>query len=397
MLQRTTQDQYMKRLFPLSLLLVANHVHAATGFEAAMKDIKTTVLLRSAYISVDPDVSGSNTTSAAAVAGQIKIETGTWNGLQFGIAPYFVEKIDALSGDEAQGKLNSDFFDSNNDSFAYLGEAYANYTRGDGNLRIGRQRLDNPFINTDDIRMHPNTFDAVWASYKFSETLNIEGGKVKHWAGLDSGGSQDKFKNASNDGVIAVGATYEMKPHHVFQAWYYDFDKSHSQLYFDANYTNGNFEAGLQYADYSEDNGTNIDGTAYGVNAAYTLDKFTFGIALNEGSNDTNKSLDNGLGGGNFFTSMDETTIGGITDASAHILSVSYAISADFSISLATGHFEDGTGTATDIDETNLNLAYAFNDHADVAFTYTEVDNAAATTDAGTNFSRQFVRINYHF
>ena len=387
----------MKRLLPLSLLLVASHVHAATGFDDAMKNIKTTGLLRAAYITVAPDVSGSNTTSAAAVAGQIKIETGTWNGLQFGIAPYFVEKIEALSGDEAQGKLNGNFFDSNNDSYAYLGEAYANYTRGNTNLRIGRQLLDNPFINTDDIRMHPNTFDAVWANYKFSETLNIEGGKVKRWAGLDSGGSQDKFKNASHDGVIAVGATYAMKPHHVFQTWYYDFDKSHSQLYFDANYTNGNFEAGLQYADYSEDNASNIDGTAYGLNAAYTLDKFAFGIALNEGSNDTGKSVDNGLGGGNFFTSMNETTISGITDASAHVLSAGYAISDNFSIDLAIGHFEDGTGTATDIDETNLILGYAFNDHADLEFTYAEVDNAAASTDAGTNFNRQFLRLNYHF
>ena len=386
-----------KSLLTLPIVFSSAQLYAATNFEEAMKNITTSGLLRAAYISVNPDVSGNNTTSAAAVAGQIKIETGSWNGLQFGIAPYFVEKIETLSGGEAQGKLNSDFFDSNNDSYAYLGEAYANYTYGNGNLRIGRQLLDNPFINTDDIRMHPNTFDAVWATYKLNETLNIEGGKVQRWAGLDSGGSQDKFKDASNGGVTAVGATYAMKPHHVFQAWYYDFDKSHSQLYFDANYTNGNFEAGLQYSSYSEDNASNIDGTAYGLSATYTLDKFAFGIALNEGSNDTGKSVDNGLGGGNFFTSMDETTIGGITDASAHILSVSYAISADFSISLATGHFEDGTGTATDIDETNLNLAYAFNDHADVAFTYTEVDNAAATTDAGTNFSRQFVRINYHF
>lgn len=387
----------MKQLLALPLLFAAGNLHAATSFEESMKDIKTSGLLRAAYISVDPDVAGNSSTSAAAVAGQIKIETGTWNGLQFGIAPYFVEKIEALSGDEAQGKLDGDFFDSNKDSFAYLGEAYANYSRGDGNLRIGRQLLDNPFINTDDIRMHPNTFDAVWATYKFSETLNIEAGKVKRWAGLDSGGSQDKFKNASNDGVLAVGATYAMKPHHTFQAWYYDFDKSYSQLYFDADYINGNFEAALQYSDYSEDNASNNDGTMYGLKAAYTLDKFTFSLALNEASNDTGKSLSAGLGGGNFFTSMDQTTIAGITDASAQLVSIGYAITSDFSINFAVGHFEDGTKTTSDIDETNFILTYAFNDHADVAFTYTEVDNAAATTDAGTNFSRQLVRLNYHF
>lgn len=384
--------------FSLLGLFSASIAEAETNtFSQALQQTTTSGQLRFAYISLNPDVSAENTTSATAIGGQLKFETAKWNRLQFAIAPYFSGKVEALSGDETQNKLNGDFFDSNNDSFSYLGEAYINYAWSNGNARLGRQQIDNPFINTDDIRMLPNTFDAVWFTLNTSDKLMLEAGFVQRWAGFDSGGSQDKFKDASNDSVSAVGITSTHINHHTLQAWYYSFDKAYSLGYGDGVYRNGGFEGAVQYASYSEDNASGIDGSAWGLSASYTYNKLTLSAAVNESSNDAGKFVDNGLSGGNFFTSMDETTIEGITDASAYVAAIDFTATENLSLSITHGHFEDGTKTSIDIDEQNFALSYKFSDKTDLLYRYTTVDNNAAPTDSGTNFRRQILQINYNF
>lgn len=387
---------YFKTALLASLLFSTSQIQA-NDFGAALKNTSVSGLVRAGYINVNPDVAGNKTTSATAIAAQLKLETGLWHGLQIGVAPYVVEKISGLSGDESDNELNGDFFDEDNDSYAYVGEAYINYSRGAGSLRIGRQLLDNPFINTDDIRAHPNTFDAVWLTYRVNDALNIEAGKVKRWAGFDSGASQEKFKKASNDGVVAVGASYQLNQNQAYQAWYYDFDESHQQVYFDMSYTRGDLEAGFQYSNFNESNNSSVDGSVYGVSVAYTIDKLSLSAAVNDVSNNSGEAVSLGLGGGNFFTSMDELTIDGITDVSSYLIAADYSISDDLSISLAFGHFEDGKKLTSDIDETDFVVSYAFNDKADIELIHANVNNDAAPTDVDTNFSRQVLRVNYHF
>ena len=385
------------RIFLLLPCLIFVSPLQAKDFGAALKNTSVSGLVRAGYINVNPDVAGNKSTSATAIGVQLKLETGIWHGLQVGVAPYVVEKISGLSGDESDNELNGDFFDKTNDSYTYIGEAYINYSRGAGSLRIGRQLLDNPFINTDDIRAHPNTFDAVWLNYRFSDALKIEAGKVKRWAGFDSGASQEKFKKASNDGVVAVGASYQLNQNQAYQAWYYDFDKSHQQVYFDMSYTRGDLEAGFQYSNFNESSNSSVDGAVYGVRVAYTMDKLSLNAAINEVSNGSGQSVSNGLGGGNFFTSMDELTIDGITDASSYLIGADYSVTDDLSISLAFGHFEDGKKVTSDIDETDFVVNYAINDKTDVEYIYADVSNDAASTDVDTNFKRQVLRVNYHF
>lgn len=378
-----------------SLILgAASSGHAVESFDEAIKKATTSGHFRLGYISVAPEVVGEKATTGAAIGGQIKFETAEWNRLQFAIAPYFSEKLESLSGDQANAELNTDFFDSNGDSYAYIGEAYVNYAFSKGSIRIGRQTLDTPFINTDEIRMHPNTFRALWLNMGLSNNLVLDAGFVTQMAGFDSGGSQDKFKNASNDGVSVLGLSYKMKAHHTFQGWYYDFNDQYSQAYLDAAYENGNFSAGLQYSKYDEVKNSNINGSVWGVTASYALADFTFALAINESSNGAGESSSLGLGGGNYFASMDEMTIGDLTNASAQVVSVKYEATENFSASLAVGQFEDGNKTTIDTSETDFALAYSVNDKLDVEFVYAVVDNKA---DASASFSRNFARVNYNF
>ena len=386
------KSKIVKLVTSLFLISSLGAAQAADSFDEAIKKATTSGQFRLGYISVDPEV-GTETTGTA-FGGQIKFETAKWKRMQFAIAPYFSQKLAALSGDKTNNELNGDFFDSNSESYAYLGEAYVNYSFNNGSVRLGRQQLDNPFINTDDIRMHPNTFSAVWLNMALSKNLTLDAGSIREMAGFDSGGSQDKFKKVGADGVNALGVTYKMKAHHTFQGWYYDFTDQYTQYYLDAAYENGNFAAGLQYSKYNEVNTSGTAGNVWGVTASYALADFTFALAINESSNDAGKSQSLGLGGGNYFASMDEMTMGDLNDAAAQVVSVDYAVSDKFTVSFATGHFEDANKATTDTAENDFILAYNISDKLDMSFVHTTVENKA---DPSVNFSRNFARLSYNF
>lgn len=369
---------------------------AANTFADAIKNASTTGQFSLAYIASSPDVAGEKTTRAAAFGGKIKFETAKWNNLQLALAPYFSEKIDVLSGDEAKNELNGDFFNSKGDSFAYLAEAYVNVGLNNGSLRFGRQTLETPFINTEEIHLLPNTYTASWLEMNLSDRLILNAGVVTQWAGFDSGKNIENFKKAGVDGVNVLGLSYKMKEHHTFQAWYFDFKEQYSQYYLDAIYQNGKFEAGLQYSGYSEVNNSGIEGNVWGAKASYELNDFTFGLSLNGSSNAPGKSQSNGLGGGSYFTSINESTISGLTDASAQVLSIEYEVTKNFTATILQGQFED-KAKSTDTNETNIILGYNVTDKLSVKFIYTEAENKAAPTDLDSNFSGQFARMNYNF
>lgn len=386
----------MKKLLTTSLVIfgLTSATHAAS-FDDAIKNANTSGQFRFGYVSNTPDTAGAKTETGAAIGGEIKFETKEWNRLQFAVAPYFAEKIDSLTGDAATNELNGDYFDANNESFAYVGEAYVNYAFNNGSVRYGRQKLDNPFINTDDIRMFSNTFNALWLNMNLSKSLTLEAGQVSTWAGFDSAtptSGQDKFKRASNDGVSALGLNYKHSNALSAQAWYYSFDKNYSLLYADATYAMGDLELGVQMGSYSESDASDIDGSVIGASITYTTGPFTLGAVMNSGTNDDGKSANLGLGGGNYYAAMDESTIDGLNDAEAQVFSVEYAASDKFTASVALGHFEDSTKT-TEIDETNLILGYSVSDALNIEFVHTTVDDAGTAND----FSRQTARVTYSF
>lgn len=389
------KNSFFKIMTYLSLFCLSSVLHA-NAFDNAIKNGTTSGQARFGYIAVDPEVAGK-TTTGAAIGGILKFESAKLNNHQFAIAPYFVEQLAFLNGDASKNELNGDFFDSNNEGFAYIGEVYVNYDFTKTSVRVGRQKLDNPFINTDEIRMFSNTFDGIWINSNMGDALKLEAGHIGRWAGFDSGGSQEKFKNTSNDGgVTAVGINYKQSNSLSTQAWIYNFDKSYSLIYADVTYTKGGVEIGAQIGNYSEANSSGTEGTVIGLAITYAIDSFTFNAVMNSGENANNKSASLGLGGGNYYAAMDESTISGLNDAQAHVVSVEYAASNQFVASVALGHFEDST-KATKIDETNLVVSYNASKNLNVEFIHAVIDNKGTPTDAGTNFSRQTLRTTYSF
>lgn len=399
----------MKKIVVMSMAAVV--ALSATSIDEALAAGKASGQIRGAYTSIENDAGGNS--YGTALGGILKYETADWNGLKAGVAAYVSQKFHAASGDADKNELNSELFDIDGKSYAYVGEAYLDYTMDNFNLRVGRQQIDTPFADTDDIRMHPNTFEAAIATYSAIEGTTLVGGYVTRWAGYDSEGtvSKDKFKKLGGDesnGVAVVGIVNESVENLALQGWYYNIDEVSDAIYADATYaipfseTMG-VELSGQYGHFSEEKASGMDGSVYGISAAFNVSALTLGAAYNKTSNDNGKSVSNGFGGGPYMTSMEEWTIDGMNDVKA------YQLSAE--LDLANGGLEGLTLTAlygnfkSDTDGTkvtefdliaSLELSEAITGDISYAMIDDKYDNADGSGgDAG--YDRFLVRLNYNF
>ena len=106
------------------------------------------------------------------------------------------EEKGTVSGLVRLGVINQS---NDGSSFAYVGEAYIDYTANDLSIRIGRQLIDTLLVNTDEIRMHLDTYEAALATYSGVDKTTLTAGYIKRWAGYDSGADISKFKKVAQD------------------------------------------------------------------------------------------------------------------------------------------------------------------------------------------------------
>ena len=358
-------------------------------------------------------------TYATSLGGILKYETPVWNDLKIGAAGYVSQKLPFASG--SGDELNPDFFNSDGDSFVYLGEAYVDYTSDDISLRIGRQIIDNPMMNSDDIRMLPNTFEAAMATYNGFEKTSLTAGFITKWAGYDSprghNDSINEFKKFGethkSNGAYVLGVTNESIDKLTLQGWFYSIDEVTDALYADATYKfvycdSKGLELSAQAANFSEDRDatgtmTGIDGSALGLAANYEWGMITLGAAFNEAYNDDGTSVSNGLGGGPYYTSMEEWTIDGMEDAIAYRGSIEINLGdagvEGLTLASAYGIFKS-TPMDQKVDEWDMIATYDYNTALSIDVSYAMIndkhDNADGNGD-NASYDRFLARFNYRF
>ena len=77
------------------------------------------------------------------------------------------------SGDDVYGLLAKDA-NGNHDSFSVLGEAYIQAEFSNTTLKLGRQELETPFVNTDDNRLA--VFLGLFVKFRIYPYPNISHG-----------------------------------------------------------------------------------------------------------------------------------------------------------------------------------------------------------------------------
>jgi len=380
--------------------LESKEVSIVDNFKKMFEEGKVSGRLRVAYGSYDYKQIDSLDTYATALGGILKYELAAYNGFNAGVAMYASHDIDIMTGDG--DKQNSDF-SSKKGSYAELGEAYINYKYSDLNIRIGRQLLDTPLADSDDIRMIQNSFTAAVATYNY-RGVTIMAGKIKSWQGYDAGldeGWVNIGKNGVNFGGLSYNDMWE------FNAWYYNI----------ANYTNAVYlDGGIEYplghemlvhlmVQYLHE--TELQNSGYGADIYGASFEFVFrGLGLNFGYNKSQRKKDkqafSGTGGGTLFTSMDTMTLDALTqdkEADAYVTGFSYRYR-DLSVLYAYGNFSAKANIQNKkahIVEQDIGFEYNVNDEFLVAALYVVSNDKAAEIKSEYDWNRAQVMINYNF
>lgn len=368
--------------------------------------------LRAAYVAqnnvIDTDTYGT------AFGGQLKYETKNWNNFKLGAAAYISQKIAFATGDVSGGKANTDLFGSNAQSYAYFAEAYLDYSANDVSVRIGRQQIDTPLADTDDVRMHPNTFEAAMATYTGFEQNTLIGGYIKRFAGYDSGNNISEYKpldGLDSRGAALFGLANESIENLALQGWYYKIDNIANAVYIDSVYTMAindaiDTELSVQYSHFSEERNSNVDGDVYGMGAKATIGMVILGVAYNSVNNRHGKKIINGFGGGPYLTSMEEMTIDSMEDARSYQLNAEFDMSAigieGLKVATLYGSFKS-TPMNWNVQESDFIVAYQINTAITAQMSYAMInDNNKNILNNGSNdydggYNRLFVRLNYNF
>jgi len=147
---------------------------------------------------------------------------GGWAGLKTG---YFLDRVSfgatVYTSQHLSGDVSEDgaaLLAPGQEGYTALGELYADIRlKDDLNLYIGRKEYDTPYLNRNDVRMTPNTFEAI--SLIGKTKVGSDGGVVKFGLGyfdqIKERNSDDFISMAKdagadvNRGVFTAGALYQ--------------------------------------------------------------------------------------------------------------------------------------------------------------------------------------------
>ncbi len=389
-----------------------------TSFTEAFTKGKASGQIRLGYIWFGPDEDGANSNYDLALGGQLKYETAALYGLSLGAAFYTSHSL--IQPDE---KDFNDELSSADQHYDLLAEAYINGGWEGFSLRIGRQLMDTPFADSDDIRMTPHTFEAAVVGYKYND-FSVVGGYLSRWQGVDAGYPNDAgFDDmvSGSDGTWMMGGTYGSE---LFEAslWYYGVINVVDVFYTDIVApialgenviltlgAQATFQSDSTNNETSMDVGSRIEGNLYGVMAELSIMGITAGIAYDHTSVDEGEALFGGWGGGPFFTNIDTLVANEFAAgqaANSYTLSLGYDFSEigaeGLSISYTFGHYEGGAdpmdSTAdAEVDEHNFYVEYEITDAWSVDAIYVISDDKENEAASEWDYNRAQVRVNFTF
>ena len=370
-------------------------------FKNMFSEGKVTGQVRTIYADYDQKKSAEVDTYATAVGGGLKYELASLYGFNGAVAFKTSQDLGFATGDDE--KQNPEL-SSSKGNYTELSEAYINYKYKDFNFRAGRQILDTPLADSDDIRMIANTFEAYVATYEF-DNISFMAGNIQKWQGFDAG-LDDGWIDAGKNGTNFGGISYANKIVE-FSLWYYNITKGTNAIYSDlgVNYDfNKDFSihGGIQYLNESEIDKSGVEADIYGAMVEFVAYDLGFNLAYNKSNKKTAKQSFSGTGGGTMFTSMDTMIIDEISqdrDASAVVAGLSYGIGS-FNLLYAYGDFsgdKNSVGEKAHIAEQDIGFEYNVNDEFVVAAIYVIEEDKESANKTENDWNRAQIMVNYNF
>ena len=332
----------------LSLTVVSIIGLEASALSDAFSKAETNGQLRFGAIQIEDE--RRENSSTLALGGNLGVKTAPLAGVSLGATFY---TSNALFGKDNEGI----FLDSNNDSYSIIGEAYIQANLGKSSLKIGRQIVDTPYADSDDVGMVPNTFEGITLINQDVAHTTIVLASLDKWSGVDSP-TPEKFNKMQNSGdaVLMAGVIYDCIIDTTLQAWHYKL-KSADFNYFEANYENEQFNLSAQYTTQDKEN------SAFGLQGGVNIDNLTLTTAYNKVSG----IVSNGFGGGPFFTSAEDHTIEiDELDQEGILLSAEYTMD-KLTLALIHANFDKGEN------DTDYIASYTINENHSLNLIYSDM------------------------
>ncbi len=393
----------------------------AETFDQAFNQLKPYATLRLANITAHeealPDFNiDGNKTTGTALGGIIGFNTASLYGCSLRIATYASQKVHALSSSDP-GNKNSQLFDAQGNSYAYIGEAGIVYRNTRFQSMAGRILIDTPYANSDDIRMSPNSFQGAWGALDISTDLQAQAYFLTGWAGVDSGNDQNVFKPLVDDGYGVAGGALIYKPdENGVSFWYYNMGKVADIFYAEASgeqFVTGDFhiEWGVQGAHIRERSGSGVEGNVIGTLLISEYKSAYFGIAYNQVFTGNDTIITDGFGSGPYYTTLDKQTIGNVSalapgkNLNAYRLNLGFEFTPlginGLNIELLHGHFTLAD-SPVEVEESDASISYTITDRWHLESTYSTVDlmNIDYTNPGNRvfrDFQRLITRLDYSF
>jgi hypothetical protein len=174
---------------------------------------------RTYYLDRDRDIPPDSV--AWALGGSLEFRTGWWaDRLRLGATLFTSQKL--YGPDDKDGTL---LLKPGQEGFTVLGEAYATLRFvGAHGMRVGRQSFDMPYLGRHDIRMVPNTFEAVAFGNRPGDGLAYLAGYVDAIKRKNDDDfipmSEAAGATGSDEGVGFAGARYRLPDGSTFGAVY---------------------------------------------------------------------------------------------------------------------------------------------------------------------------------
>ena len=148
----------------------------AIGFSSEL-ELKTTANIRAGAVQIEDDSGAKSTTFS--LGGSLGVETKAIQGFSIGTTFY---TTNPLFGKDDEGM----FLSSTNDGYSIVGEAFIKAQLGKTTIKAGRQIVDTPYADSDDIGMIPNSFEGYTLVNQDIANTTIILASLDKWSGVDT-------------------------------------------------------------------------------------------------------------------------------------------------------------------------------------------------------------------
>ena len=330
-----------------------------------------------------------------AIGGKLHFETASTDGVSLGASYYGTTKV---FNNDNRGLIP--LRGETDKSYSILGELYLKYESATSMLKVGRQEIETPFAQTDDIGMIPNTFESAIFINNSIENTTIFLGQINKMAGVDAE-VIDKFTKVNGSkNMQVVGVTYDGFDNLSLSGWYYRLKGGEIETisYLEANYKNKfahySYVLGLQYAKQNYSVGED----AKVLGGSFTLTSQSSGVTLATAYTKVkNRVASSGFGGGPFFSNSEYLII---DNAGADGTAKWMGAEIDGSrfgyggLTLGVGEVTLDTASKTEATEIDVVASYQLNENMEFHMIYSDLKGVNVGEDDAKHLR---VFANYNF